>query len=498
MNKRLVAALAVVSMVAAGSALAAYWLGVFPSSSSLSVAGGIITSQSDESLTIWCYQPELEIKLNGYDGEILIRNCVSGSVITGAESAVFEDNTTIRIPALGAEGTVKVTPPVRNGGFRFALMGDSQGRNDILASILKRLDGCDFAIICGDLTPSGRPSEFVPFQEALNASRVPVYTAIGNHDVKMGGPDEYTSRLGPTEYSFTYNGVTYAIVDSSYLNITSDQVEWMRDAFLGAEKKVVVTHAPCYDPFGNNHTLFPESCQRMLDFAESDNIDAVFTGHIHAFDYTVIDNTDFIITGGAGANLVNGTYHFINVTVDSSGSMSYDMCDIEVNTTVPLFVTLTGTDGVSLNLTYEELFAMDIESGFSSFENYYGNIGGEGLYSGVSIGNLVDLVGGMQEGDTVRVTASDGYTQDFGYLNIYPNATWLDLQGLIVLALCVDEESVPIWEDGPKLVMIPSDGLYDNSDCEATSYDGQGYSVYPSAGARWVKNTASIQVIPCP
>jgi len=497
MNKKFAACLAVAVMVVAGSALAAYWLGVFPPTSSVSVVGGIVTDQSDDCLVIWCYKPEVQLTLDGHEGTVRIRNCVTGSDITGAEGAVFEDDTTISLPASGERRTVKITPPQKEE-FVFAVMGDSQGHNDVLANTLHRLDGCDFALICGDLTPSGRASEFVPFQEALNASRVPVYTTIGNHEVKTDGPGEYTSKLGPTEYAFTYSDITFAVVDSSDLNITSDQVDWMRDAFEGAVKKVVVTHAPCYDPFDDNHTLFPESCQRMLDFAKEDDIDAVLTGHIHAFNYTVIDDTDFIITGGAGANLVDGVHHFVNVTVGNSGQMSYEMCDVEVNTTLDPFVALTGAEGTTLNVTYEELFAMDTQNGFSSFENNLGNIGGEGVYSGVPIGDLVDLVGGMEDGDIVRVTASDGYTQDFGYLNIYPDATWLDLQGLIVLALSVDGESVSTWEDGPKLVTIPSDGLYDNSDCEATSYDGQGYWDYPSAGARWVKNVASIQVIPCP
>ena len=67
----------------------------------------------------------------------------------------------------------------------------------------------------------------------------------------------------------------------------------------------------------------------------------------------------------------------------------------------------------------------------------------------------------------------------------------------MLIAFAMDSEFLPDWEDGPKLIMLASDGLYNNSDCEATSYDGQGYDIYASAGARWVKNAATIQVIPC-
>ena len=493
MKKKLVAVVVVTAVVAAGGALAAYWLLASPSTG-IHITGGVVAYESEELLTIWCYQPVVELTLDGRDGMVELRNCVRGSTVTGVSGEVFNDNTTVSFQAPEERTTVRIAPPAKSG-FTFAVMGDSQGHNDVLARILARLDGCEFAFICGDLTPSGRPSEFVPFQEALNASSVPVYTMPGNHDVKTDGPGEYVSRLGPTEYSFEYAGITFTVVDSSSLNITSQQVGWMRETFDAADKKVVLTHVPCYDPFGDNHTLYPESSERMLDFASSDDVDVVFTGHIHAFNYTEIGDTEFVITGGAGANLVDGEHHYVNVTVDSSLDFSFERFDVVVDIPAQPFVTVTGRDGAAHNLTYEDLSAMDIVSGYSSFENYYGNIGGEGDYSGVSLADLVDLAGGMQDGDILRVSASDGYYQDFGYLNVYPDETWLDLQGDMVLALTYEDESVPMWEDGPKLVMIPADGLYSNADCEATSYDGQGYSVYPSAGARWVKNVASIQVI---
>jgi predicted phosphodiesterase len=491
--KKLVAGLVVAAVVAAGGALAAYWLLVSPSTS-IQITGGVVTYESEELLTIWCYQPQVELTLEGCGRTVELHNCIHGSEVAGVSDAIFKDNTTISFHAPVERTMVRVSPPVKSG-FTFAVMGDSQGHNDVLARILERLDGCEFAFICGDLTPSGRPSEFVPFQDALNASSVPVYTTVGNHDVKTDGPGEYISRFGPTEYSFEYAGVTFTVVDSSDLNITSQQIEWMRGEFEGANKKVVLTHAPCYDPFGDNHTLFPESCDRMLDFASSNEIDVVFSGHVHAFNYTTMEDTEFVITGGAGGTLVDGEHHYVNVTIDASLDTSFEKHDVVVDLPAQPFITVTGKDGSARNLTYEDLAAMNLVSGYSSFENNLGNIGGEGDYSGVSIADLVDLAGGMQEGDVLRVVATDGYPQDFGYLNVYPDETWLDLQGIMVLALTYGDESVPTWEDGPKLVMIPGDGLYDNTDCEATSYEGQGYWEYPSAGARWVKNVASIQVI---
>ena len=101
----------------------------------------------------------------------------------------------------------------------------------------------------------------------------------------------------------------------------------------------------------------------------------------------------------------------------------------------------------------------------------------------------------MGEGDVVRITSFDGYSQDFGYENVYPNATWLGVQGDMVLAFELNGTEVLDWTDGMRLVMMPEDEGYSNVDCEDTSLPGMGYHVYPSAGARWVRFVSFIEVI---
>lgn len=496
MTRKPIAALAITAMTVAGGVLAAYWLGFLPLGDDIRVEGAVVTYRSGDAMTIWCYQPGCSITLKGYDGTVEILNCVSGSEVTGVDGIDHIDGTSLTLIASGGTVNVFITPPAKDS-FTFAVMGDSQGHNEVLAEILSRLGGCDFALLCGDLTPTGRASEFVPFQEVLNCSTVPIYMTVGNHDVKTDGATEYISRFGPVQYDFSYGGVTFAVLDSSDLNVTESQVDWMRDVFPDDGKRVIMTHVPCYDPFGDDHTLSPESCERVLGFAEYDEIDAVFTGHIHAFNHTVIGDTDFVISGGAGATLTDGEHHYVNVTVNGSAGFVFEKHDVIMEMTTPPHVSVVGRDGGLYNMTFGDIAAQPVLEGSSSFENFFGNIGGEGYYEGVAVSTLVDLAGGMQEGDMLRVTATDGYYQDFGYLNVYPDSTWLELQGPMVLAMALDNVSVPEWADGPKLVMLAPDGLYSNEDCEATSYEGQGYSEYPSAGGRWVKCVSVIQVIPC-
>lgn len=155
------------------------------------------------------------------------------------------------------------------------------------------------------------------------------------------------------------------------------------------------------------------------------------------------------------------------------------------------YVTIVGGNGIALNVTLTDMRTMTEVSRNSSYQNTYGNIRGVGLYTGVKISDLIDLVGGMQEDDTVRVIARDDYSQVFKYEKVYPNQTYWDIQGDMVLAYEYNEIRVPDYEDGFRLVFLPEDGYYSNEDANATTDPDPA-----AAGPQWVSNVARIEVLP--
>jgi predicted phosphodiesterase len=490
MKRREIVAIATAAILIAGGFAAAIWW--YSGDDEITVDGGILAGAQENGIEVRCVAPEVTITLAGYSGHVRVRNCVPGSSVEGLGGEVSWSGTDISFDVDGQREPIRVVPPTKSE-FSFAIIGDSQGHNNVLQVVLETIQDCEFVIHCGDLTPSGMSDEYAAVEEALNSSAVPVYTTVGNHDVKNEGAVEYTSRLGPMEYYFDYGGMRFAFIDTSDLNFTEAQADWLREVFDGVQGRIVVTHVPSCDPFGDNHTLMDESCSRFQDLAEELALTAVFNGHIHAYDHSVIGQTDFVITGGAGGTLVAGSHHFVVATLSDDG-FSFEKTDIELEFTPGTGITLVGGDGASLNITFEELAEMDMIEGDSSYENYFGTIGGTGYYSGVSITDLVELVGGMSDGDVLTITSSDGYLQTYGYLNVYPNETWNLAQGEMILALEYDSFAVPDWDSGPRIAMMPADGLYSNEDCELTSYYGQGYWLYPSAGARWVGCASTISV----
>ncbi len=482
-------AIALAALAVTGISLTTWYL---MSKVDCSVEGGHILSQEDGGIRVRCLSPDVSLHLDGFEGTVEFTNCFPDAQVEGYDGEIIRNGTRLSFSVSDDTGELRLTVPDKTS-FRFAVLGDSQGKNDILAQILDSLDGCDFIIHCGDLTPSGADSEFKAVEEALNASGIPVFTTPGNHDARLGDLGAYTSRFGPASYAFTYSGLGFAFVDSSDLSITEEELEQAKAAFGDAQTKIMVTHVPSYDPFGANHTLDAASCDRVQAFALDNGLAGVYSGHVHAFYILEVEGTEFLISGGAGGTLVDGVHHHVVVTAGGP-DLTYEKVDLVNEWEQSTYLTLRGRGGEVVNLTFSQLMGMDALSAYSSFENLYGNIGGDGTYSGPSVASLVDLVGGMEDGDILRVVGSDGYDEEFGYLNVYPGDDWLSLQGMMIVAMEYEGEVPPDWDDGPRLAFLAPDGLYSNSDCEATSYEDQGFYLYPSAGGRWVRWVASIAV----
>ncbi len=146
----------------------------------------------------------------------------------------------------------------------------------------------------------------------------------------------------------------------------------------------------------------------------------------------------------------------------------------------------------TVNLNFSSLVAMPATTGLSSSQNRFQNWRGTGTYVGVTLHSLVELVGGMDENDVVLINATDGYVQYFAHYNLYPNTSFSALQGELILAYSYNGTTPATWGDGPRSVFLAPDSAYSNDDANQTTHPAW---FFESAGARWVRNVASIEVI---
>ncbi len=153
-------------------------------------------------------------------------------------------------------------------------------------------------------------------------------------------------------------------------------------------------------------------------------------------------------------------------------------------------IVIIGVDGSTINLTVDEIKAINAYSGFSSYENSLGNWQGYGVYKGVEISLLAELGGGIHEGDILIATSNDGDSQIYSYSNIYPNTNYSQLQGIMILAYEFNETETPIWEDGLQIAFIPEDGQYSTKDqAETASLE----YLNAAASTRWLKNVKKLE-----
>ncbi|MGY5871036.1 MAG: metallophosphoesterase, partial [Candidatus Thorarchaeota archaeon] len=379
-----------------------------------------------------------------------------------------------------------------DGSINFYVFGDSQGYQGGVEQIVTaaNLHRPDFLFHCGDLTPFGQENQYQAVKAVLDQSIVPVYTTIGNHDLKEGGGVLYEEYFGTSRYSFNLGPAHFTVFNTSSSDISAQEFSWLEQDLTQteAEFRFVFTHIPPFDPrTGENHSLINSTTStQLMSLFEAHEVDVVFTGHIHMYNETVVNGVRYVITGGAGASLYadednGGIYHYINVTLNKSG-LTIEPVLLDTPTLPRDVVAVRGlVEDVTLSL--DDLLQMDVVTGYSSFQNQYDNWRGHGTYTGIAILELVELVGGITINDTLVVRSFDGYAQEFSYSNVYPNTTWAEIQGPMVLAYSYNDTEVLDWVDGIRLVMIPPDGEYSNIDATQTSESGDVIS----AGARWVR-----------
>jgi len=74
-------------------------------------------------------------------------------------------------------------------------------------------------VLLGDSVNDSTPEDYQGLEEKfLNQLDVPVFNAIGNHDIRDNGRSSYEERYGPTYYEFRYGPVKMIVLDTELEN----------------------------------------------------------------------------------------------------------------------------------------------------------------------------------------------------------------------------------------------------------------------------------------
>jgi len=228
--------------------------------------------------------------------------------------------TTLVQAQVAAKPNLTIKLPLQKNSVRFAVIGDSGTGDKEQYEVAREMETYrqavefDFVIMLGDNIYGGHSARDLsqkfelPYKPLLDAG-VKFYASLGNHDdpdiesryrpFNMNGERYYTFKRGDTQF--------YAL-DSTYMD--AKQLTWFEKNLQNASApwKISFFHHPLYND-GKMHGPDMDLRSRLVPFFQLYGMNAVFSGHEHAYErIKPEDNVYYFILGNSG-KLVHNDFH---------------------------------------------------------------------------------------------------------------------------------------------------------------------------------------------
>lgn len=295
---------------------------------------------------------------------------------SGIQTTKIEVNTLQLTLAVtkGAEQRIEPANPGegdRTGKYKYIILGDNRDGYGTFQTIIEQANGVNpvFVIGNGDLVFSGKPNQYRLFDKVTSKLATTMCTTLGNHDIRGGGRDIYTTLYGPAYYSFDFSDSHFIFLDSSpgwaqKQAITDEQYLWLEKDLVKAQGKkiIVISHIPPQDPrsgvtkneianyvnkvkngdnwaeqkldnYIENKNMEhgfqdPVEAEKFESLMSTYHVDTVYLSHIHSYFEYYKDGVRYLISGGAGAELLteNSYYHYM--IADFTNTKSITMVEL--------------------------------------------------------------------------------------------------------------------------------------------------------------------------
>ncbi len=216
-----------------------------------------------------------------------------------------------------AAAPTRLARPQAASPIRFAVYGDTRDDHKTHRNIVAQIAQSNVAFVLqtGDLVHTSTDDSLWKIYDDITAdtrSKIPFYTARGNHDV--GGTGYEDRMVAPFTsgnklwYSFDKGNshfIALAVDEFSPYDVRSPQYKWLESdlitARLTARHIFVFFHCGPYSIGSHGSNL---TARRILcPLFEKYSVDAVFNGHDHIYYHTRRNGIHYLVTGGGGAPL---------------------------------------------------------------------------------------------------------------------------------------------------------------------------------------------------
>ena len=197
----------------------------------------------------------------------------------------------------------------------------------------------DLAIIAGDVTFRGSEWDYRVYNRIRSRFKMPVISAMGNHDDDHGGSKLFKKYAGNGELSFADRNCFFIVIDNSIGDMSDEQFAALEEGLqqsAGYTHRFVIIHKPPISPYFQSWYR-PERnpwSYRFMKLCEKYKVDIVFSGHEHMFKEKRLGGVRYIVSGGGGmpqniSDSDGGFLHYTVVRVDG------DYVDYEVRKIFP-------------------------------------------------------------------------------------------------------------------------------------------------------------------
>jgi predicted phosphodiesterase len=183
--------------------------------------------------------------------------------------------------------------------------------------------GAVFVLHSGDCADDGTSDDYHKWLQVMETYlHVPLFSALGNHDVYNQGWDRFKKYIGPSVFRFPYGLCDFIFIDTANGTMGQDQMHWFEKALdkgSASPHRFVLSHYPIYDGGLQTPASMGNTEERMKLIALMDDYDVKYflCGHKHSFEHYEIRGIDHIISGCGSSykQLLNDDYHFFRFDV---------------------------------------------------------------------------------------------------------------------------------------------------------------------------------------
>ncbi len=228
--------------------------------------------------------------------------------------------------------------------FTFVVLRDNKNSISTFGRIIKLINKdskIDFVIDTGDMVFDGSLVKYHFFLKQMKKLNKPFLPVPGNHDMEDHGMENYIRIFGPLYYSFHVGSFYFIILNNlDEKRVDPYQMKWLEEELAKSQNcryRFVFMHVPIFDPRvlrQLGHSMKDvKNAKELASILKKYNVTMVFAGHIHGYFEGEWFEVPFIVSGGAGAELMrldpnHYFYHFVKVHVSES-SVDYELVKLK-------------------------------------------------------------------------------------------------------------------------------------------------------------------------